>query len=1229
MPKGTRRKPPEKTAGGREDALQQLTAALSMVADDANVWMSILDREGRVVLWNRAAARISGYGEEEIVGRKIAWDLLYPDASYRETLKARTADIVERSASLDGFETTIRCRDESYRIVSWNERALTDAEGAAIGSLAFGFDVTERRQAEAEVQHRAELASLTHKVAHLVSSEMEDLAKLFPAIVESVSAVFSGYGVSLLLIDEDRGALVLESTAGRGTAATPAGYRVPMGMGLTGRAATTGETQVSGNVDAACHYIREAETNTRSELAVPMRSGSEVIGVLDLQSSALDAFDAVETAAIETLCIHIGAAISQARLLEEATGQAQRAAIINRIARAVGSTLDMGELMGIVYEGIVAALEAEAVCITRLDEEAQQLIVLLGIEGDVRDEGSRIPLGAGFSSHVVNTKRPLRIDDIQQQRDALPEPVAWGDTSRPYTSWLGVPMMIGDRVIGTIATMVGRVAAYGEKEEQLLATIADQVAVALENARLFEEQSGQAERLAVVNRVAKAVGSRLGLDDLLQTVYDEIAPMFENEALYITRVDEAAQEIEFLFGVEDGERLVPDRVPLGEGLTSHIVTTGRPLHIHHFEKEIHDVPVPRMWGNVKLHDSWLGVPMLVGDRTVGTIATMIDRPHAYSDEQEQLLCTIADQVAVALENARLFGEMQRRADQMTLVNDIGGSISALLDLDDLLDRAVHLIQELFGFDHVAYLAADPDGESLVMRVRVGSLAGLLPLGYRIPLGKGLVGQAGAEKKTLCVSDVQSDSRYVNPVGTEVHTRAELDVPVCVGDRLLGVLDIQSAAAHAFDKNDVMVMETLADQLAVAIENARLYEDAQRELSERQRAESALGEERTLLRTIIDNVPDFIYAKDLESRFTVANRAIAGLVGAASPEDLLGKTDADYHPADMAAGYRADEERVLESGEPILGREEPVVIQVTGEKGWLLTSKMPLLDPQGQVVGIVGIGRDISERKRNDEKLQRYVAEIEEANEEIKQFAYIVSHDLRAPLVNLKGFASELRGSMDAMAPAVEAALAQLPEEGRSEIEAAVREDIPESLGFIESSVARMDGFINAVLKLSRIGRRELRFEEVDPNEVVAGAVAALAHQIEEEGVEVEIDALPTLTADRTSVEQIFGNLLTNAVNYLVPSRPGRIQVGGRQDEHGWTFWVRDNGRGISHEDADKVFAPFRRAGRQNVPGEGMGLSYVRTIVRQHKGRIWFDSEDGSGTTFYFAVPASLGQDKEP
>ena len=250
----------------------------------------------------------------------------------------------------------------------------------------------------------------------------------------------------------------------------------------------------------------------------------------------------------------------------------------------------------------------------------------------------------------------------------------------------------------------------------------------------------------------------------------------------------------------------------------------------------------------------------------------------------------------------------------------------------------------------------------------------------------------------------------------------------------------------------------------------------------------------------------------------------------------------------------------------------------------------------------------------EERVVARTEELQAANAEIKQFVYIVSHDFRSPLVNLQGFANELRYSLDE----ITAYLDSQPHDDA--IQKIIREDIPEALSFIESSTKRMDHFTAAMLQLSRLGRRELHLQKVDLNKIVREAIDMLSHSIVTKKIEVLPSQLPIVLSDEMMQEQIFGNLLTNAVNYVVPERQSKIEIDYREDPEYYTICIKDNGRGISEDDYDKVFAPFRRAGKQDTAGEGMGLAYVQTLVRRLGGRIWFESQAGIGTTFFFTIP---------
>jgi PAS domain S-box-containing protein len=299
-----------------------------------------------------------------------------------------------------------------------------------------------------------------------------------------------------------------------------------------------------------------------------------------------------------------------------------------------------------------------------------------------------------------------------------------------------------------------------------------------------------------------------------------------------------------------------------------------------------------------------------------------------------------------------------------------------------------------------------------------------------------------------------------------------------------------------------------------------------------------------------------------------------------------------------------------------------VHSLSGKKIFVEVSTSPIKDAAGEVVQVVHVGRDITTRKLAERKLEQYAADLKQSNEDVLSFAYIVSHDLRAPLVSIKGFAGELQYSLRQIESVLDRCMPHLNEEERTKLAETYRKDVPEAMKFIGSSVSRMDALISAILVLSRLGHRELKPEPLDMTEVSKSILSSLAHQIEQRRTVVTIGELPPITADKLAMEQIMGNLLDNALKYLDPVREGMIAITAGRNGEEIIFHVSDNGRGIAQEDMHKVFELFRRAGEQDVPGEGMGLAYVKTLVRRQGGRIWCESDPGKGTTFSFAVPES-------
>jgi signal transduction histidine kinase len=303
---------------------------------------------------------------------------------------------------------------------------------------------------------------------------------------------------------------------------------------------------------------------------------------------------------------------------------------------------------------------------------------------------------------------------------------------------------------------------------------------------------------------------------------------------------------------------------------------------------------------------------------------------------------------------------------------------------------------------------------------------------------------------------------------------------------------------------------------------------------------------------------------------------------------------------------------------------------------------------GLVIALAGISiflvrreseaRDEAETRLRDNNLNleatvdERTADLREANDEIQRFAYIVSHDLRSPLVNIMGFTSELEELRTDIFRRIAAlgrvaALAPPPPAVAGEVEPALEgedkqlsQDFTEALGFIKSSIAKMDRLISAILNLTREGRREFAPVRIDTRELIEAIVTTVAHQASEANAQIRIEPLPEIVSDRLALEQIFSNLIDNALKYLKPGVPGDITVRGRTKLGFAIFEIADNGRGIDPKDHQRIFDLFRRAGTQDRPGQGIGLAHVRALVRRLGGTMSVASELHAGSTFTITLP---------
>lgn len=278
-------------------------------------------------------------------------------------------------------------------------------------------------------------------------------------------------------------------------------------------------------------------------------------------------------------------------------------------------------------------------------------------------------------------------------------------------------------------------------------------------------------------------------------------------------------------------------------------------------------------------------------------------------------------------------------------------------------------------------------------------------------------------------------------------------------------------------------------------------------------------------------------------------------------------------------------------------------------------------PQPGLVALVTA--DITARKEAEAEQRRFADEIAAANTELKAFVNTIAHDFRSPMVNLKGFSTELGYSLAELRRIAHEFAPLLPEEVQAKVDELIDKEVPDAQQFIDASVDRLNRMVNALLSLSRMGRRELNYSEVDMRRLVSAVLQSCQHQISEGNIHVEEGLLPHIQTDQLAMEQIIGNLVDNAIKYLDDNRKGHIEIGCVESKREYVITVKDNGRGIADDDREKIFEPFRRVGKQDQPGEGLGLAYVRALVRRLGGGIRCESEVGVGTAMIVVIPKHL------
>jgi len=906
----------------------------------------------------------------------------------------------------------------------------------------------------------------------------------------------------------------------------------------------------------------------RSSAAVPLQSKGKVLGMLAVISREPHKFTSQDVELLTAIGRQIGGAIENASLYQEEMQRVFEMEALRKTTLDISRQLDLPQLLRSIVERASALVGTPGggLYLYHEEEEELELVVSQYLDHDLC--GTRLKLGEGLSGTVALTGEPMLVEDYQnwEGRSSQYE-------GMPFRGVAAVPLKWGDRILGVVnVTDVGQASAFTDGDLSLLELFASQAAIAIENARLYSRQEQRSRELMTLHDTSLHITSRVDVDSVLDAIAVGAAELLDGltAELYLYRPSRGDLKSAASSGLPP--ELVGGVLRRGEGVAGRVLLTEAPLIVDDYDSWEGRTPAFAGYGFARV----VGVPIKYGNDLLGVL--LVDRPRSkppFRGSDVNLLTLLANQAAIAIENARLHDQTKRRLEELSAIEEIVGELSSTLDLGKVismvLDKAVEATEASAGsIDIVA-----EDRSCLIWLAHRGypprAASQYAPASS---IERGIVGRVARTGGLALVDDVSKDPDYL---GVVPDTRSQLTVPIIIEKAVAGVIVLESPKLGGFTQEHADFVQHLAEHAAVAMDNAQLYERLTR------------SEER--YRAYVENVPDAIWEADADWRFTYWSPQVESLTGYA-PEELLGHTPDGIlvHPDDVEE-FRDNFHRMIEEK-----NEETTLrhraLHKDGSFLHLEVSVKPMWDDHGGLVKYGGVARDVSEQIR----LQAHVVQSAKLSA-IGQMISGVAHELNNPLTTVMGY-TQLLQARDA------------------------DDSVQADLQRIYEGASRAQRIVQNLLTFSRQKKPERT--PTDVNEVIEHTMTLRRHQLQADNVEVVTDLadnLPWTMADGYQLGQVFLNIVNNA-HQAMSQVPGRRILTVRSaltDATTIRVTFADTGGGIPQEILDKVFDPFFTTRDVGV-GTGLGLSVAHGIVQEHGGRIWAESAPGKGATFIVELP---------
>ncbi len=590
--------------------------------------------------------------------------------------------------------------------------------------------------------------------------------------------------------------------------------------------------------------------NTISDLPAPLREFAESHGIRQFVSAKMviqgrttgmifaanrinhNPLTERDAYLLQIMTAQAASAVENARIYKQAQANLSDISRLYAISAQFATQPDPDKIPQYVVQGIAEALNASAATIALLNESIGLLEYTATI--GVPEEALKTPFRMnGVGMDILRSGRPRFIEDVQTEKDVSPITRIWA-----YRAMACLPIQRGGKGLGVVYVNYPEPHKFTPVEKEMLAIFTSQVAIALENAKLLRAVQRRSVDLEVLANLSRALAETMDLEEMFRVFEQQVRakmPAADGGALLIfdPQVDALVPRASFGYDREIIQmlRLQPD-----ESIAGKVFQSNQPL-LFSGRDETRDARRTMRPDNRALFaaaspwngtsQSVIGAPLIAGGETLGVV--VLDNyksPEAFSQDDAQFLGAMSDRVALAIHNAQLYARERRRASQLELVNDLGHHITSILDMDALARTLVRLIRDKFGYRLVHLFINDPENQITVLKANVGVVTTtLIPGQFTLKFDQGLVGWTAAHGQMVMVNDVSRDPRFYDHPAIP-GTRAEVVVPLVIGARVIGVLDIQSEELNAFEPNDATTLDALAGQIAIAIDNARLYGEMQ-------------------------------------------------------------------------------------------------------------------------------------------------------------------------------------------------------------------------------------------------------------------------------------------------------------------------------------------------------------------------------------------------------------------